>query len=276
MTRRLARETEWDFDRFSQFLKEGGEPVYTGGRRRRNLNRPRCRKLCGNTWVYWRSANKIQIDYYAITILVFYRDGMIDLDMGGWETTTTKERVNSFSPLSVWKEKGKWYVAPDASCFTSKKQHPPVFLYDCCFARFYPDHRRSPTDVAGEPLLRRSVHERQCRLLKEAERRDIQRAAARHRKMKKYAAWLWANTTLDYVFKDWTTEQRGEILKEMRTIVSTEKASEIKQLRLELRLAQFATVECDEEIIELKAKLVNRTIDKAGHDAVIRERIIDL
>ncbi len=265
MTRRAVRNTEWDFDRFSQFLKEGGGRAGLNGR-----------KLCNNTWAHRYDPNEIQVDYYATTILVFHRDGIIDLDMGGWDTTTARERVNSFSPLSIWVEKGQWYVAPDTSCFTSKKQHLPIFLYDCYFAKFYPDRRRSPANAVGEPLLRRSVHERQCRLLKEAERRDAQRIAARGRKIKKYAAWLLANTSLDYVFKDWTVKQRVEAMEEMQTFVSAEKASEIKQLRLKLRLARLATVECDEEIIELKAKLAGRTINEVGHETVVRERVVDI
>lgn len=264
MMTRAARNTEWDFDRFSQFLGESVKRAYIG------------RKLCSNTWVLQHSPDEIQVDYYTTTILAFHRGGVIDLDMDGWDTTTTRARVNDFSPLSVWVMDGQWYVAPDKSWFMSKKQHPPIFLYDCCFARFYPDRRRSPTNAAGEPLLRHSVHIRQCQLIKEAERRGVQRAAARHRKIKKYAAWLWANTNLDYVFKDWTTKQREEILEETKTIVSTEKAHEIEQLRLELRLAQLTTVECDEEIIELKAKLASRTIDGVGHETAVRERVVEI
>lgn len=265
MTRRLARDTEWSFSRFSQFLEEGGKRAVEGGR-----------KLCGDTWVRRRNSDEIQIDYYTTTILSFKRSRVIDLDMDGWSTTTTKERINCFSPLSVWVEKGQWYVAPNTSCFISKKQHLPIFLYDRHFARFYPDRRRSPTNAAGEPLLRRSVHERQCRLLKEADRRRVRCIAARYRKVRKYAAWILANTTLDHAFKDWTAEQRVEILEEVGAVVSAEKEAENQELHLQLRLAHGMVNKGNEEIVELEAKLANCTIDAVGHSAVVRERVIDL
>lgn len=53
--------------------------------------------------------------YYQGTAVVTYNpNGTVTLRSGGWETATTKQRINDFSPFSVYQRDYTWYVATSA------------------------------------------------------------------------------------------------------------------------------------------------------------------
>src|SRR5882762_2348120 len=63
--------------------------------------RGRCResrKLANNTYARRRHSGKIAIQLHATDILTFHSDGQIDLNTGGWDTVTTRSRMNDFIP----------------------------------------------------------------------------------------------------------------------------------------------------------------------------------
>ena len=68
-------------------------------------------KLGNNTWVRRGRCG----DYYAIVlhnteIVQFHEDGRIVLSNGGYETRTTKERINEFIPRGYVSQKNyNWY-----------------------------------------------------------------------------------------------------------------------------------------------------------------------
>lgn len=72
--------------------------------------------------------NGVGIRYHDTVVIAFMIDGTIVLDSGGWRTVTTKKKMNVFmpNPLSVWQEKGKWYVALD----DWRKPNPPVVAFE--------------------------------------------------------------------------------------------------------------------------------------------------
>jgi hypothetical protein len=52
----------------------------------------------------------IAVKYHQTDIVTFYSDGKIELRCGGWNTVTTKQNISTFSPFSVYQEKGEWFV----------------------------------------------------------------------------------------------------------------------------------------------------------------------
>src|SRR6266550_4620766 len=60
------------------------------------------RKLANNTYARRRSG-QIAIELHATDILTFHSDGRIDVNTGGWDTVTTRSRMNDYLP-------GPWRV----------------------------------------------------------------------------------------------------------------------------------------------------------------------
>lgn len=75
-------------------------------------------KLAHNTVVRVVEGNKIGEDGYAIRlhstdIVTFYKDGSVKLDSGGWQTVTTKARMNEIlQPMGITidQKKSVWYL----------------------------------------------------------------------------------------------------------------------------------------------------------------------
>ena len=60
-----------------------------------------------NTRLFYRGEN-IAVQLHATDIVIFYTNGDVMLDSGGWKTVTTKDRMNKYSPAQIWQEKGIW------------------------------------------------------------------------------------------------------------------------------------------------------------------------
>lgn len=70
--------------------------------------------LARNTWRFETADNVVHIRLHATDVVQFLPRGKVKLDSGGWKTVTTKDRINSFSPYSVYSNKGVWMVHPDS------------------------------------------------------------------------------------------------------------------------------------------------------------------
>lgn len=62
-------------------------------------------------------ANGVQEEEYSIclhhtNVVIVHADGTYTLNSGGWQTVTTKARMNEHSPAHVFQRKGKWYLMP--------------------------------------------------------------------------------------------------------------------------------------------------------------------
>ncbi len=59
------------------------------------------------------AARRIGVQFHATVIVVFHESGATVLDSGGWQTLTTKERMNRYlAPgLGLYQEKHVWYVS---------------------------------------------------------------------------------------------------------------------------------------------------------------------
>jgi hypothetical protein len=76
------------------------------------------RKVDNNTYLERRQEGKIAIRLHSTDIIIFHPSGDIELNTGGWQTVTTKDRLNEFLPgWRVWSNKGVWYVGINGNTF---------------------------------------------------------------------------------------------------------------------------------------------------------------
>jgi hypothetical protein len=73
------------------------------------LSKTRKRKLANNTYLIVRDDGGLGIKLHATEIIVFYND-RIEFNSGGYQTLTTKERMNRFTPFSITQKNFIWYV----------------------------------------------------------------------------------------------------------------------------------------------------------------------
>jgi hypothetical protein len=67
------------------------------------------RKLTHNTYAE-RRGEAIAVRLHDTDILTFHPDGSVSYETGGWFTVTTKDRMNSYGPLRIHSERGRWYA----------------------------------------------------------------------------------------------------------------------------------------------------------------------
>lgn len=67
------------------------------------------RKVANNTYLERRSADAIALRLHATDVLTYDAEG-ITYRTGGWQTVTTKERLNRFGPVGIYSTDRVWYV----------------------------------------------------------------------------------------------------------------------------------------------------------------------
>lgn len=68
------------------------------------------RKVGNNTWLL-RDAERVHVRLHNTNILTYTADNRVILNSGGWETVTTKDRMNSFLGWgTIQSERSVWYV----------------------------------------------------------------------------------------------------------------------------------------------------------------------
>ena len=70
------------------------------------------RKIGNNTYAV-RKERAIAVKLHNTEIVTFHQDGAITFDSGGWRTSTTKARMNEFSPARVLQARGVWTISID-------------------------------------------------------------------------------------------------------------------------------------------------------------------
>ena len=90
--------------------------------------RGRCystRKLANNTYLKrrdWGSTKAIAVQLHSTDIITFHEDGKVEVNTGGWDTITTRDRINRYlnKPWHVFGERGatilsnyRWYAGQD-------------------------------------------------------------------------------------------------------------------------------------------------------------------
>lgn len=81
-----------------------------------NAIKPRI--VANNTIEYHMPNGEKRIRLHHTDIIYFLPNGDIRLNTGGWQTVTTKDRLNGFSPARIYSENGIWY------CNYMSKEYP--------------------------------------------------------------------------------------------------------------------------------------------------------
>jgi hypothetical protein len=68
------------------------------------------KKLQNNTYLEQRGED-FAVRLHNTDVVTIHADGTCTLNTGGWDTVTTKDRINSYSPARVSSERGTWYIA---------------------------------------------------------------------------------------------------------------------------------------------------------------------
>jgi hypothetical protein len=67
------------------------------------------RKIESNTYLI-KKQNYIALKLHGTEVIMFYPDDSFSLSSGGWETVTTKDRINNYCPLGhIYQERNQWY-----------------------------------------------------------------------------------------------------------------------------------------------------------------------
>ena len=83
------------------------------------------KKIGNNTYeVNYNNGNKA-IRLHFTDVITFKSDGSIILNSGGWKTTTTKDRINTFlKGLSIYQKNYNWYIVKNYDW------NNPISFYD--------------------------------------------------------------------------------------------------------------------------------------------------
>jgi hypothetical protein len=118
------------------------------------------RKLQNNTYVRRRYSGQIAIQLHATDILTFHSDGQIDVNTGGWDTVTTRSRMNDYIP-------GPWRVGGHRGSTLLYKMEPqawtPVAVI-CCSLTIEVDGNVTGGDSIEElfETIRQEDNRRKC------------------------------------------------------------------------------------------------------------------
>lgn len=76
-------------------------------RGKRNANR---RKVGNNTYAEILHDNSVGIMLHSTYVVKIHPDNTYTLQTGGWQTITTKDRINQYSPVRVYQRNYEWFV----------------------------------------------------------------------------------------------------------------------------------------------------------------------
>ena len=79
-------------------------------RGKRNASR---RKVGNNTYAEIFPDGSVGIELHSTCVVKIHPDNSATLNSGGWHTSTTKDRMNKYSPVRVYQCKGEWYLNND-------------------------------------------------------------------------------------------------------------------------------------------------------------------
>ena len=66
--------------------------------------------VANNTVEYITHDGTRAIRLYQTDVVIFHTDGSVELNTDGYQTVTTKARINKFSPFTVFQEDFQWYI----------------------------------------------------------------------------------------------------------------------------------------------------------------------
>jgi len=71
------------------------------------------RKVGNNTYAEILHDSSVGITLHGTCVVRIHPDNSATLNTGGWYSSTTKDRMNKYSPVRVYQNKGEWYLNND-------------------------------------------------------------------------------------------------------------------------------------------------------------------
>lgn len=68
------------------------------------------RKIGNNTYGEILHDGSVGIMLHSTYVVKIHPDNSATLNTGGWYSSTTKDRINKYSPVRVYQRKGQWYL----------------------------------------------------------------------------------------------------------------------------------------------------------------------
>lgn len=67
-------------------------------------------KLENNTYLSQNKTGEFEVILHKTAILTLYPNGAYRLNTGGWQTVTTKARLNEYGPVRINQRQNKWFL----------------------------------------------------------------------------------------------------------------------------------------------------------------------
>lgn len=77
------------------------------------------RKVGNNTYAFIETDGTVAIELHGTKVVRFLTNGLVELNSGGWQTSTTKDRINKYSPVGVYQKNFEWFL-DDGTPFEDK------------------------------------------------------------------------------------------------------------------------------------------------------------
>lgn len=75
------------------------------------LGKRQSKKLGNNTYLERVGPDCLGVKLHGTYVVRICSDGSYVLHTGGWQTSTTKDRINSYSPARVYQSKREWFLS---------------------------------------------------------------------------------------------------------------------------------------------------------------------
>ena len=115
------------------------------------------RTIQNNTRAIRNDDGSVGVQFHETQVVVFFPDGRVKLDTGGWLTMSTRERINRYAPVRVHSDKGRWMVVLRTTvrttepCVVDGEEILPAESYTV------PDYEHSSTAFYDGMILTRTV-----------------------------------------------------------------------------------------------------------------------
>jgi hypothetical protein len=67
------------------------------------------RKIGNNTYATIQPDGSVTIRLHSTDVVTIYPDDAVEVNSGGWRSSTTKDRINKYSPVKVYQKNHQWY-----------------------------------------------------------------------------------------------------------------------------------------------------------------------
>ena len=69
------------------------------------------RKVGNNTYAYILLDGSVAIELHGTKVVTIHADDSVTLNSGGYHTSTTKKRINQYSPVRVYQKNYEWFLS---------------------------------------------------------------------------------------------------------------------------------------------------------------------